>query len=42
MEQRLQTIRDIKYEFQEMMIDILGEQVDVKKQKTERYQELTD
>ena len=48
MEQRLVTIRDIKYEVQEMMIhnnvecESVGEWVNMKKQKLERYLELID
>ena len=43
-EQRLETIRDMKNEFQEMMIDsnveyeIVGEWVNMTKKKIERYQ----
>ena len=48
MEQQLETLRNMKYEFHEMMIDnnveyeIVGEWVNLKKQKMERYQELID
>ena len=48
MEQQLETMQDMQYEVQGMMIDndieyeILGEWVNITKQKTERYQELID
>ena len=48
MEQRLETIQDMKHEVQEMMInnnveyEIVVEWVNMTKQKIERYQELTD
>ena len=48
MEQQLETIEDKKYNVQEMMIDnnveyeMVGESVNIRKQKTERYQELID
>ena len=48
MEQRLETIQDMKHEVQEMMInnnveyEIVVEWVNMTKQKIERYQEVTD
>ena len=48
MEQRLETIRDMKYDVQEMMInnnveyEIVGKWVNMTKYKIERYQELID
>ena len=48
MEQQLETIEDKKYNVQDMMIDnnveyeMVGESVNIRKQKTERYQELID
>ena len=47
-EQRLETIRDMKYDVQEMMInnnveyEIVGKWVNMTKYKIERYQELID
>ena len=48
MEQRLETIGDMKYDIQEMMIydnvkyESVGEWVNMTKQKIESYQELID
>ena len=42
MEQQEDTIRDMNYEVQEMVIEIVNEWIHIMKKKMERYQEVVD